>query len=90
MKQENKFTIAEQVQIGDYVHDCEAGIIILAKEPKEDTDQVEMLVTARCKEESQLIGLLLEVMKTDKNFAIMFKTAVMHYELEMITKRYSE
>jgi len=90
MKKENRFTIEEQVQIGDYVHDCEAGIIIIAKEPNKHTDQVELLVTARCKEESQIISLLCEVMKSDKNFALMFKTAVMHYEIEMLQKRFSE
>ena len=90
MKTENKFTIEEQVQIGDFVHDCEAGIIIIAKPSNRNKEEVEMLITARCQEQEQLVGMILEVMRKDMNFAMLFKTAVMRYEMDMIMNRYTE
>lgn len=84
MKSENKFTIEEQVQIGDFVHDCEAGIIIIAKPSDRNKEELEMLITARCQEQEQLVSIILEVMRKDVNFAMLFKTAVMQFEMDKL------
>lgn len=86
MKKEEtaKFSIDEQVMLGDYIHDCKSAIIILAKEVTDDEGN--LLAITRSDEADELVDMLTQVMIGNKNLAILFKTALMRFELHQFVE----
>jgi hypothetical protein len=84
-KQETgKFSIEEQVMLGDYIHDCKSAIIIIAKEVTDDEGN--LLAITRSDEADELVDMLTQVMIGNKNLAILFKTALMRFELHQFVE----
>lgn len=85
-KQETgKFSIEEQVMLGDYIHDCKSAIIIIGKEFTDD-EEGNLLAITRSDEADELVDMLTQVMIGNKNLAILFKTALMRFELHQFVE----
>jgi len=83
-KEKSKFTIDEQVMIGDYVHSCKAAIMILTKDVSDDEGN--LIAITRADEGEELVDMLTQVMIGNKNLAILFKTALMRVELQQFSE----
>lgn len=80
--EETKFTIEEQVMLGDYIHDCDSAIIMVLKNKKDEDG--DLLITTRTNDTNTLVCMIVEAMEKNPNLGIVFRTAVAHYELNLL------
>lgn len=88
MKKENKYTLEQEFQLGDFIHNCDNALVILSITEKNDKDNV--VVSVKFDSPEKIIGILIEVMNDNQGIAELLEVAVMHHKINSISKKFGQ